>query len=76
MRKRRFFGIAFFLLVIVSGFVGGAKDDWPDWLLGVVLALVVVISIITTSGRPTPRERVVIGLVGIAAVIALFRALG
>ncbi len=73
---RRFFGVVFFWLVIVSGFVGGAKGDWPDWLLGVVLAVVAAISIITTSGRRTPRERVVLGVMGIAAAVALVRALG
>jgi CDP-diglyceride synthetase len=76
LRMRRFFGMAFFWLVIISGFVGGPKDDWPDWLLGVVLAVVVAISVITTSGQRTPREWVVLGLIGITAVVALVPALG
>jgi uncharacterized membrane protein len=61
--------------IVVLGLAFGRQGDGPDWLLGVLLVLVAVISIVATDGRRSQRERVVLGLVVVAGIAVLVWAL-
>jgi uncharacterized membrane protein len=74
VRMREWLAVVIAAVIILLGLPFGRKGDGPDWLLGVLLVLVAVISIVATDGRRSPRERVVLGLVVVAGLELLLSA--
>jgi hypothetical protein len=71
VRIRESLAVVIAAAIILLGLAFGRQGDGPDWLLGVLLVLVAVISIVATDGSRSPREWVVLGLAVVAGLAVL-----